>query len=401
MKTFQHTIISICCIFTAVCLQGCKAAKNDDASITAGESAASQEKHEPETGTVDSYANSYRNCSAADFYCYKTEENVTNILDYESMNIVSLCNKPNCNHKAKDCIVKRLDGNVPVFREQCAYYFVDQEPKIQETEDGKIDLILGSDLYCYDFRTNAETKLFHADASVSDNCYGWLLHNDVLYYIENQYSRSYDETGCFYGVGNTGGNMTLCSVRLSDLQSTELCKLYDVEKLTEYYPVTPNSGEVYMEGLFDNKIYFDVCFVDDKKPRGAQYSSYVTYYDLSDGTYHGTPEDYGNIDFASVTYCSSNGLVICKEGEATVKRNTDSEAILLEHPCFTERSFITIMDDMLFCEGNAFDLNTKELSFPAALTGKSVIAKCGDSYIISDLGMQKGFEKIPAEQLLN
>ena len=394
MRTFHKIILCIISTLTVVWLQGCKAEKTGDASMTAGESAESQQAQ-------DSYANSHLNCSSAEFLCFKTLERMTNILDYESMNNVSLCSKPNCNHKAKDCIVKRLDGHVPVFGEQCAYYFVDQEPKIQETEDGKTDLVLGSDLYCYDFRTNAETKLFHADASVSDSCYGWLLHNDVLYYIDNQYSRSYDETGMICASGNTGGNMSLCAVRLSDLQSTTLCKLYDVEKLTEYYPVTPDSGEVYMKGLFDNKIYFDVCFVDEQKPRGTQYCSYVTYYDLSDGTYHGTPEEYGNIDFAEVGFLSEDYLVICRDGRASVYKKGSEQPVILEDADFNQYTMVSVFDDVLFFRGKVFDLNTGTVRSNGYLCEKDVVAKYGDSFIISDYGMQSGFEKIPAEQLLN
>lgn len=48
-----------------------------------------------------------------------------------------------------------------------------------------------------------------------------------------------------------------------------------------------------------------------------------------------------------------------------------------------------------------FDLNSKEERKIDALTGKNVVAKYGDSYIISDNGIEDIFEKIPAEKLLN
>ena len=400
MRTFHKIILCIISTLTVVWLQGCTPEQPDEASTITETTAESQSKQEQDTSFCDSFASAYRNQSAADYFCYKTEEDITNILDYESMNNVPLCNKPNCNHKNKDCIVRCLDGNVPMFGEQCAYYFVDQEPKIEETEDGKIDLKLSSDLYCYDFRTNAESKLFHADASVSENCYGWLLHDDEIFYIDNQYGRSYDETGTFYACGNTGGKMSLCMVRLSDLQSTELCELYDLEKLTEYYPLAPNSGEVNMKGLFDNKIYFDVCFVDEQKPRGTQYCSYVTYYDLSDGTYHGTPEDYGNIDFAEVGFLSEDYLVICRDGRASVYKKGSEQPVILEDADFNQYTMVSVFDDVLFFRGKVFDLNTGTVRSNGYLCEKDVVAKYGDSFIISDYGMQTGFEKIPAEQLL-
>ena len=50
--------------------------------------------------------------------------------------------------------------------------------------------------------------------------------------------------------------------------------------------------------------------------------------------------------------------------------------------------------------GKVFDLNTGTVRSNGYLCEKDVVAKYGDSFIISDYGMQSGFEKIPAEQLL-
>ena len=265
------------------------------------------------------------------------------------------------------------------------------------------DLKLSSNLYCYDLSTNTEKRLFHVDASVSDNCYGWLLHDDFLFFIENQYSRSYNEDGNIITSGNTGGKMSLCMVRLSDLQMTVLCELYDPEKLTEYYPLTPNSGEADMMSLHDNKIYFNVGFVTQgQRSDRPTYRFYVTYYDLTDRTYHGTPEDYENIDFAGVTYCSDDYLVICSTGQASVwKKGIQTLVILADERFDLNDQLMSVLDDTVFCFGSGVDLNTKEERKIADLAGKSVVARYGDSYIVSDYGMQTGFEKIPAEKLLN
>ena len=83
------------------------------------------------------------------------------------------------------------------------------------------------------------------------------------------------------------------------------------------------------------------------------------------------------------------------------------QPFILEDACFNLDSFPSVFDDKLFCGEKVFDLNTKAVKELAALKNdqqpdfpKAVVAKYGDSYIISDLGMQSNFEKISAEQLL-
>ena len=54
---------------------------------------------------------------------------------------------------------------------------------------------------------------------------------------------------------------------------------------------------------------------------------------------------------------------------------------------------------MMYYDGKAFDLKSGEGRTLEEIYHKQVIAKYGDSYIISDIGMQENFEKIPAEKL--
>lgn len=354
-----------------------------------------------------SFASGYHNRSSDRFFCYRApvgEFGRTTMLDYESMNEVPLCSKPNCNHRSNDCIVKRLNGNVPMFGENCIYYFVDDTPYLKYNDDGNPGRVYHSELCRYDLRTNTEEQLQAVESEVGNNCYGWMLYDNTVYFVAHRYSEHVDENGFGYSGTNTGGEMKLCSIRLSDMQLNEHCDLYDVDALAEYYPLAPNSGEVYMKGLYDNKIYFNVGFVVESN-EGAHYRFYVTYYDLTDGTYHGTPADYGNIDFAGTAYCAENALVICRLGEARIYRKGMEQPVELSDAFFNEYTDVTVLDDLLFCDGEVFDLNTKEVREPEIPNDafgfpKTVVAKYGDSYIISDSGMQENFEKIPAEQLL-
>ena len=331
------------------------------------------------------------------------EDHLIHRLDYETMHEALLCSKPNCDHTDPDCIERRLNGKVPVIENQCAYYFVDEEPDFVQDEEGKTDLKLGTALYRYDLKNGNEKKLAEIPGlSIAKNCYGWLLHENTVYCVGTALSRMYDENGMVVGAGGSGGEMNLITVDLSTQQMRDLGSLYDTGAIAEYYPWVNASGEVYMKGLFDDKLYFDVCFYD-----GERYKSFVTYYDLTDGSYHGTPEDYGNIDFASAAYCTENALVICRTGSAAVYRKGEEQPVELKDACFYEDIVVSVFDDLLFCDGKVFDLNTKEARALDVLKSKNeyefskvVVSKYGDSYIVSDYSMQENFKKIPAEQLL-
>lgn len=348
----------------------------------------------------DSYSDSnFSLYSGAFFYISPNNDGLVNRVDFETMQNLPLCNKPNCRHTSDDCILNRLGHKVPVFAGSLAYYFVDEDQEVLQGDDGKPELKLGSSLYCYDMKKGKETKLFSLpDVSVSKNCYGLLLHDQVLYFITNSLSRYYDENGMMYGYGGTGGDMHLYAYYFADESAKDLGRLYDVPKIKEYYPDVVRSGEVYMKGLFDNKIYFNVGFVAGEEKR---YRFYVTYYDLTDGTYHGTPEDYEHIDFAAVNYLSDDYLLICRTGEGSVYKKGVEEPVVLEDAYFHQDFFPTVWDDTVFCGDKAFDLNSKTVREYAYMKDKAVVARYGDSYIVSDYGMQSDFEKIPAEKLLN
>lgn len=406
MKKLQKTWILLCTMLLSLWIQGCANQTNDTVHHTVTESSEQQSENNTEnkldkpsnTMVGDSFASMYYN-TADSFHCFKSLENKTTILDYESMETAKLCNKPNCNHLASDCLVSRLTGNVPMFSGTDAYYFIDEEASIESGADGKPALKLGSTLYRFDLTSNTEEKLVHVDGiSVSNNCYGWLLHDGVVYFIGNHYNTIQDENNITYGYHNTGGDMELYSVDFATLEIQNHGDLYDVPKLTKYFPETPNSGEVSMRGVFDGKIYFNVGFVAEQ----GRYSHYVTYFDLNSQTYHGEPENYADIDFGTAAFVSEDYLVIAHNGYAEVYKAGEEQPVILSGDDFRETSFstISVFDDTLFIYGKAYDLNTKAVRTIASLTDKQIIAKYGDSYIISDSGMQQNFEKIPVTDLL-
>ena len=385
-KNIRTNSLFLCIsILPAVLMNGCAT----DFSISNGEA----------------FSNGYTSC-LPDAYCYSSyTDHDLKLLDFASMKTSSLCNQPNCTHKDPACIVQRLDRKAPLISDGFAYYFSDSAAELYENEKGKSDIKLRSALCCWDLRKGKEKKLLNVDGYSIAPYYGWLLHDGIFYYVGNGLSRHYDENHNLLYYGNSGGEMSLCFANPAASETAGLYSLYDIDAVAEYYPEAPNSAEAYMRGLFDNKIYFNIGFLErgDQWDGGFSYRFYVTYYDLTDGTYHGTPEDYGNIDFAAVSYLSDAYLVICREGEATVYEKGAAQPVILEDPCFYPDMTLSAFDGTVFCSGKVFELNTKavyeskELKADSPdMNAKNVIARYGNDFIVCDDALN--FEKIPAEQ---
>lgn len=360
----------------------------------AAKTARSEEKY-------DSFSNVFSNTSDT-AHCFISPDYQTTILDYETMKTSPLCNKPNCKHDKNDCISHRLNGKIPLFSGTNLYYFIDTGHRMAEGKDGKPYLELGSTLYRFDLMTNQEEKLFHIDGvSVSDQIsYGSLLHDGTIYFIGNHFNPEYDETGLMCGYGSSGGRMELFALDLSNLTIQSCGDLYNIDALSEIYPYASHSSEVYMKGLFDNKIYFEVCFVPDSDIN-SNYVNYVTWFDLDTKTYHGEPQDYANIDYCNADFVSKDYLVLTRKKQADVYIAGRAEPVILKDDCFQPPCYLSVFDDTLYYDGKVFDLKIGKGKTLEDIYNKQVIAKYGDSYIISDIGMQSGFEKIPAEKLLN
>lgn len=326
----------------------------------------------PYTGNTDSFASMYFNTTGT-YHIYKSLNGQTDILDFETMETKRFCGKPDCQHNALDCGGWFFNGMIPLFDGRYAYYFSDTAS--------------GTNLMRYDYEQNQAEKLTTVDgisaAAHNFNNYGMYLHDGVIYFI-----------------GYIGHRMMLYSVDLATLEPQGITALYDFETLSGYYPEVRQSGEVYMQGEFDGKLWFNVGFVTENQ-QPSQYYFYVTYFDLETQTYHGEPEDYAHIDFSTVSYASKDYLVITREGQAEVYKAGQEEPVIFNDECFNHTGFfsVTVFDDILFAGGKAFDLNTAEIRRLSQLSEDDVIiAKYGDSYIA---GAQHDFRKIPAAELFS
>ena len=332
-------------------------AQNSPESVTA-----------PYVTSTDSFASTYFNTTDT-YHIYKSLDGQTNILDYETMETSRFCSKPGSQHPASDRTRSFFGGLIPLYDGHYAYYFKDAGT--------------GTNLMRYDFEQNQPEKLITVDgisaAAYDFNNYGMYLHDSVIYFI-----------------GYVGHQMTLYSVDLTTLEVNDITALYDYETLSSFYPITRESGEVYMQGEFDGKLWFNVAFVAEN----GQYTFYVTYFDLETKTYHGEPEDYENIDFGAVSFASKDYLVITRTEQAEVYKAGQDEPVILHDSAFFQDASLSVFDDTLFVCGKAFDLNTAEVRRLSLLNEEDdvIIAKYGDCYIV---GAQHDFRKIPAEELLS
>jgi|GEM_PF-2696654 len=361
----------------------------------AQQSPESPDAHSPES--PDAYSDGFFLCGEGMAVYATPNENVA-VLDYETMEHIPLCRRPNCKHNDPNCLIQRLNGRVPVFEADKAYYFVNDPSQFVETDNGGYDLKLGSTLYVYDMAANIETKLCHIEGGEVDSLHGLLLHDGNLFFILNEYSREYDENGLLIGGSNCGGNNRLCAVNLSDAAVTDYGRLYDVEKLTEYYPGAPYSAESTLCGIFENKLWFNVSCVETAEWEDnvlPDYLHYVTIFDLDTETYEGEPKDYVNIAHGRVRFVSEDYLAIASGQQVSVYRAGEEEPVVFTHDSFNEWQVMSVFDDTLFCAyGNAFDLHTKVCTPLPERADSTVIAVLDDSYIVSDMNVEGKLEKV-------
>lgn len=336
---------------------------------------------------------------------YADDKEQVHVLEFENMEQSLLCKRPNCDHSGEDCIQNRLKATVPVFRDHTAYYFVDDSMHMEQGDDGKPRLKLGTWLCSYDLAEHKEKKLLRIeDAAATEPGCNMLLHGDTMYFETYAPEPVRDENGMALGYTNHGGNVSLAAIHLPDLQLQELGSLYDLHALTEYFPYAPNSAEINMQGLFNNRIYFNIAFVEgsgDPTTQYFPYRHYVTYYDLSDGSYHGTPEDYAHIDFQKIVHLSAEHLAIYDEMKQTVSvyAPDGGEPVVLSDESFQDYADYAVFNDILFCYPKAFDLNSNAVYEMTDEKYPIVVAAYGGDYVCADVNYAS-FEKIPAEKLL-
>ncbi len=184
-------------------------------------------------------------------------------IDLETMETVSLCNIPSCNHITSQCITEYIDGSSPMVVDGCAYFFSDSWKNIKK--DGKTDCLLTMRLMKYDYADMEISMVYEFEGGNSEN--STVVLGDEMYFIAGNGNPKYDEAGNISSI-NTGGKATLFGINLKTEKVTNYGDVFDWEKYRKIYPgmntrfLGKYENELYIEVTFGNGIFTDmiVCF---------------------------------------------------------------------------------------------------------------------------------------------
>lgn len=333
--------------------------------------------------------------------CYTAPDSQKNILNYDTMETGIICNKPNCSHSDTSCVSFALGEYMPIFIENKAYFWIDDPESMEPNEEGIPDLKLGATLYSYDVFANETEKILHVDDVSVSLCYGMALHQGTLYFVGNYKGRTYNENGIMLSKGNSGGRMGLFSVDLQKQEVHSFGDIYDLDALSAQYSGVKSSIEAYMKGIYDNKIYFEVSYIeDDTDMENLKYNSYVTYYNLETNEFAPQPEDLSNIDYVEIAFVSENYLVLVNDEHIfTIYQQGSDTSIEIEDENTNMYSEVFVDNDKLFFGDKIYDLKTGAYTINEKLKDSVIIAKYQGSYIMK-LPANETFEKIAKDELV-
>ena len=205
--------------------------------------------------------NAVANIKASNINFYKTSDmvyedgliwfdgskNTVSWLDFETMESVVLCSKPNCTHNNSECIARRV-GDCPVIYNGYIY-FMESDENVIETPDGR-KLELDSRLN----RISLENSELEEVCSFNDcsvrNGNGCVLAGSTLYFCGDDMDPVQDEYGNLW-TSTSGGIHSLCSVDLETGKYTNYGSIYDGDKQFE---AASNSSGASIVGFGDSKL---------------------------------------------------------------------------------------------------------------------------------------------------
>lgn len=319
----------------------------------------------------------------------KNNNGIIEVISVPEFNSAPLCSLPNCTHSDIECISKRFNS-VPLICNSKAYYFINDSIEFI-VENNITDIKLGTTLYEYNFTSNKERKIKHIDGVVfSEN--GYIINNNILYFIGNHLGRQYDESGNLISNRNSGGKQQLFSVNLENYDIINLGDMYNPDELTAVYPLAENSAEVYIKGVFDNKIFFDTAFAVEENEI-VKFKLYSSYYDLSSEKFE-VISNLNNIIFSEINYISKDYLALSCENELKIYHKTYDTPIVIEDEIISvgHHSKCYIDDDLVIYNGYIFDWNSCNKKESEQLKDKKIIMKYENNFITL---MKNEFDIIP------
>lgn len=211
-----------------------------------------------------SHANTYQNGSIETVY--EDSTNAAYFLDYETMQLVPLCNKPNCTHKGSECLAHQCVSNsiMPVVYQDDLYWF-HTTSQIVDAEDGQsTDYVFHTTLYRAAL-SDGEVEAFAEISGLSMKDAIEMVISDGVLYVIGCDQAFQDENGTWTEVSNCG-DQYLYAIDLDTAEVKNYGLINDAP--TAYYNWTTAGGGMYFEvrlqGIYQNKLYMSYRYVDDR-----------------------------------------------------------------------------------------------------------------------------------------
>ncbi len=187
--------------------------------------------------------------------------------DFESMQGVPLCNKPDCTHKLDNCLSNTC-GNTPIIYNDYIFFF-ESENEIVDSEDKKSQ---SCRVYSKCKRASIDTGEIQTFAEFEGvdptACYRYVINDKILYLI-GAYS-AYQWNDGTWSYSSNGGKQYLCSI---DLESGK----FNNYGLVNDSPYAENnivieggsrnsvSDQVIISGIYNKKIYMYYQCVENQQ----------------------------------------------------------------------------------------------------------------------------------------
>lgn len=188
-------------------------------------------------------------------------------LDYQIMNGVPLCNKPNCTHSDSSCIsgLCARAFHVPVIYHDCVYWFT-SDYKIVDAGDGKSQEL---EIHTKCMRAKLDSGTAEVFAEI-DNVFmnsavNLIVDKDKLYIIGSRemYQDPVDKTWAGF---SRSGEQYLYSINLDSAEVRNYGRINDSPYAKHNWIHGASLfSEVTMSGVYNNKLYLYYRYVKDPK----------------------------------------------------------------------------------------------------------------------------------------
>lgn len=365
------------------------------------------------------HANTYQNgfiCTAT-----KSETNAAYFVDYETLQSVPLCNKPNCTHDNDSCLAYQCVNTsaLPVVYQDQIYWFETDSQIVEEKGGKSTNYQFDTTCYYADLKTGEKKEFVEIpDVSMKDAT-EMVIANGVLYVIGCDQAYQTEE-GTWMEISSCG-DQYLYAI---DLETAEV-KNYGLinDAPTAYYNWTLDYAMffgVQLTGIYQNKLYLSYRYVD----KATDLTDYFSHIDFDDSNWSLADAD------ASIPWNRVNKCLNLKTGTIEISDLPIAEVIEEEGYVYYDETFC-VMDQ----EGNVskspgivrdgyinqtfvggkfwkgsqnlcFDPETgKDLPLAEKYQGKdiTVLDLYKGNYIIQyyDENYEYQFESVPEEELLS